>query len=74
MIHPAHEAGGIPRAEVFHDISIDSRRLGLDDLSSAFLRIYNRNHHDRKSLFYRRPGSCRGFFGIERSFDLPVYF
>jgi len=31
-------------------------------LSGALLGIYNSGHHDRKSLFYRRSGSYRGFF------------
>ena len=50
------------------------RASGLNDLSDPLLGIYNRNYHDRKSFFYRRPGSYRGVFGIERIFDLPVYF
>jgi len=45
----------------------------MDDLGGALLGIYNRNYHDRKSLFYRRPGSYRGFFGTERGFDLSVH-
>ena len=31
--------------------------LGIDDLGGAFFGIDNRNYHDRKSLFYRGPGS-----------------
>jgi len=31
------------------------RASGLNDLSDPLLGIYNRNYHDRKSLFYRRP-------------------
>jgi hypothetical protein len=50
------------------------RASGLNDLSDPLLGIDNRNYHDRKSFFYRRPGSYRGVFGIERIFDLPVYF
>ena len=34
-----------------------NRRLGIDDLGGAPFGIDNRNHHDRKSLFYRGPGS-----------------
>jgi hypothetical protein len=42
-------------------------------LSGALFGIYNSNHHDGKSLFHRRSGSYRVFFGTERSFDLSVY-
>jgi hypothetical protein len=51
-----------------------NRRLGIDDLGGALFGIGNRNHHDRKSLFDLSPGSCRRFFGVERSFDLSVHF
>jgi len=47
-----------------------NRRLRIDHFGGTLFGIGNCNHHDRKSLFDLGPGSCRRFFGVERSFDL----
>jgi hypothetical protein len=51
-----------------------NRRLRIDDFGGTLFGIGNRNHQDRKSLFDLGPGSCRRFFGVERSFDLSSTF
>ena len=47
--------------------------LGVDDLGSVLVLIYNGNYHERISLFYRSTGGRRSFLAAERTLDLSVH-